>query len=364
MTAIYSDSQVIDLDWIPNLKFHDAIEVFHSFENYRDSAHSKKIAFTAHRLHCTYDRDCKVYQGFEDKIVKLSQISNLVFSLESELHNFHWQIWHHCHRPNVYWIQPGMVNDSDMQDHIIHWADFFKLNTNLYKKLSHKLDELTPYQSKPMMFDAMLGSIKPHRQFVYDSVIEHGLQDHMILTYGGRWNNNEFYAKDYFVWEPNCVPQQAIIGTADFVDYLGQVTPLSHVIPINVYNQTAYSIVCETDHDNTLSFFSEKTAKVLIARRLFVAFSGYKFLQNLRSLGFRTFDGIIDESYDQIRNDRERYTAAFEQIRWLCSQPQEQILAKIRPIVDHNHDLIMNTDWTLRAVTDVQQHVDQICMRS
>jgi hypothetical protein len=104
--------------------------------------------------------------------------------------------------------------------------------------------------------------------------------------------------------------------------------------------------VCETDHDNTLSFFSEKTAKVLVARRLFVAFTGYRFLHNLRQLGFQTFDGIIDESYDQIKNDADRYTAAFEQVRYLCATPQSQILPKIRSIVDHNHDLIMNRDWT------------------
>jgi hypothetical protein len=251
-----------------------------------------------------------------------------------------------------------MVNDSDMQSHIIHWADFFKLNTNLYKKLPQKLDLLNPYSVKPKYFDALLGALKPHRQFVYESIQANNLHDHVVMTYGGRWSNNEFYARDYFIWEPDCKPEQPIIGTADSVTYHGVSTPLSHVIPIDIYNQTAYSIVCETDHDNTLSFFSEKTAKVLIARRLFVAFTGYKFLQNLRTLGFRTFDGIIDESYDLIRNDLERYTAAFEQVKWLCSQPQDKILALIRPIVDHNHDLIMNTDWTRYAVQDVQRQID------
>jgi hypothetical protein len=77
-----------------------------------------------------------------------------------------------------------------------------------------------------------------------------------------------------------------------------------------------------------------------------VAFTGYRFLHNLRQLGFQTFDGIIDESYDQIKNDADRYTAAFEQVRYLCATPQSQILPKIRSIVDHNHDLIMNRDWT------------------
>jgi len=359
MIGIYSDSDIIDREWISRLRFPEAYQVYHSFDQYRSASHEKKIAFTAHRLHCTYDQDCAAYQGFEDKVVKLSEASDLVFSMESELHRYHWSIWHMCHRPNVYWIQPGMVNDSPMQEHIIHWADFFKLNAILYKKLPDKLAELRPYQEKPLYFDALLGSLKPHRQFVYDAVKRHNLEHKLIMPYGGRWKNDQFYAKDYFVWEPNCVPEQPIIGTADSVNYHGVSTPLSHVIPLDVYNRTAYSIVCETDHDNTLSFFSEKTAKVLIARRLFVAFTGYKFLQNLRSLGFRTFDGIIDESYDLIVNDGERYAAAFEQVRKLCDLPQQQILDLARPIVDYNHDLIMNTDWTQHAIQQVQQQVDR-----
>ena len=32
---------------------------------------------------------------------------------------------------------------------------------------------------------------------------------------------------------------------------------------------------------------------------LFIAFTGYKFMHNLRALGFETFDGVIDESYYQ-----------------------------------------------------------------
>jgi hypothetical protein len=319
-----------------------------------------KIAFTTHRLHCDYDANSRAYQGFEDKLIKLSENSLLVFSFESELHNYHWSLWNQCHRPNVYWCQPGFVNDRDnMDSHLIYWGDWFKTTTQLYKKLPNILDNLKPYQPKPRMFDALLGSPKPHRTFVYEAVQTHGLQDQFVLTYGGAWKDNDFYAQDYFIWEPDCEPEDKIIGTADWVRYHGQQCHLSQVIPQQVYNDTAYSIVAETDYDNTLSFFSEKTAKVMIARRLFVAFSGYKFLHNLKRLGFQTFDSVIDESYDLIQDGLDRYRAAFEQVKWLCNQPQQEILEKIRPIVQHNHDLIMQTDWTAYTSTRIQSLIDQ-----
>ena len=151
------------------------------------------------------------------------------------------------------------------------------------------------------------------------------------MTYGGNWQDDAFYAEDYFIWEPDCVPVGKIIGTADWVDYCGVRTGLSRVIPIQVFNDTAYSIIAETDYDNTLSFFSEKTAKPMIARRLFVAFTGYKFLHNLHNVGFKTFGNVIDESYDSCTDLQQRCDLALKQVEYLCTLDQEAVLAKIKP---------------------------------
>lgn len=358
MILIYSDSSIIELEWLPKITFPDTVQISHDFIKYRDTVADTKIAFTMHRLHCDHDIDCDAYKGFEDKINHLSAISNYVFSFESELHDFHWQIWQQCHHDNVYWVVPGQVNDSPMSNNIIFWGDWFKTTTLLYKQLPNKLAELAPYTIKSRMFDALLGSPKPHRDFVYNAVQENNLQDKFIIPYGGKWNDNEFYAKDYFVWEPGVeVVGNQQPGTAGPVTYYGVDTGLSRVIPLNVFNDTAYSIIAETDHDNTLSFFSEKTAKPMIARRLFIVFSGYKFLQNLRAQGFCTFGDMIDESYDVIKDDNKRYTAAFEQVKYLCTLDQQLVFEKINTVVEHNYNHIMNTDWTQFAANQINQIV-------
>jgi hypothetical protein len=353
---IYSDSQIIDLEWIPRLYLTTPYTICHSFDEYSASTEQLKIAFTTHRLHCDHDINCTAYQGFEDKINKLSAISQLVFSFESELHNYHWQIWEKCYNDNVYWIVPGNVNDNDnMNNHIIHWADWFKTTTLLYKALPEQLDSIKYNLPKPKYFDALLGSPKPHRDFVYNAVVENNLQDKFIMTYGGQWDDNVFYAKDYFIWEPGVeVVGDQQPGTAGPVKYYGVHTGLSRVIPISVFNDSAYSIIAETDHDNTLSFYSEKTAKPMIARRLFVAFTGYKFLQNLRNLGFMTFGNVIDESYDLIVDDEQRYTAAFEQVKSLCNRDQQEVYELIKPAIEHNYNLIMNNDWTMRSADQIR----------
>ena len=135
MIVIYTDSQIQDLEWIPLLKFPQEYRIEHSERAYLDCTADYKIAITTHRLHCDWlDPDQAAYEGFEEKIIRLSEASDLVFTLESELHDYHWTIWDQCHRSNVYWVQPGLVNDApDMRANMIYWGDWFKTTTNLYK---------------------------------------------------------------------------------------------------------------------------------------------------------------------------------------------------------------------------------------
>ena len=41
----------------------------------------------------------------------------------------------------------------------------------------------------------------------------------------------------------------------------------------------------------------------------------------------------------------QRFKLACEQITYLINQPQEEILAKIRPITEHNKRVMLATDW-------------------
>ena len=162
MIIIYSDSEVVDREWIPHLAL-DNISITHSLGEYLAGSATLKLAFTAHRMHLSYDEP-NAYKNFEHKVQQLSQHSDLVFCIESELHNYHWAMYDQCHAENVYWCQPGLVNDRPaMQQHIVFWGDWFKTTATVYKTLSDQLSELRPFAVKPQSFDALLGSPKSHR---------------------------------------------------------------------------------------------------------------------------------------------------------------------------------------------------------
>ena len=96
----------------------------------------------------------------------------------------------------------------------------------------------------------------------------------------------------------------------------------------------------------------------MLAKRLFVMFSGYKFLQNLQQIGFQTFGNVIDESYDQIPDNQQRWSAAFEQVKKLCNMDQQEVFEKISPVVEHNYSLLMNTDWDQHMINQVQRKIN------
>jgi hypothetical protein len=143
------------------------------------------------------------------------------------------------------------------------------------------------------------------------------------------------------------------------IQFAGITTNVSNIVPVDIYNNTCYSIVTETHFSSDFILLSEKTAKPLIAKRLFVMFAGPGYLAHLHRLGFQTFSDVIDESYDLESNNETRWQMAFEQVEYLCNQPQEAILQKIQSILEHNYNLFVGRDWNqeyeqaiVTAVTD------------
>lgn len=193
-----------------------------------------------------------------------------------------------------------------------------------------------PGRTKPKMFDCLLGKKRPHRDFVAYNYQSSNLQELFIYSY---------FKNDF---------QQGIWSNLPSIDYpstsgkaiMGKrLVPLSVLLPVDIYNETHYSIVTETTCSNFYSFFTEKIVKPIMAKRLFVVFAGKGYLSNLRRMGFRTFDAVIDENYDNIDCDYTRWEKAWRQVEWLCSQDPGVIVENIQPIVNHNYQLFRSTDW-------------------
>jgi hypothetical protein len=71
-------------------------------------------------------------------------------------------------------------------------------------------------------------------------------------------------------------------------------------------------------------------------------------LQYLRDYGFRTFDGIIDETYDTITNPRQRLDAVIQEMSRIAAldKSEKYILWKqLYEIARFNQGLFFSKDW-------------------
>jgi uncharacterized pyridoxamine 5'-phosphate oxidase family protein len=88
-------------------------------------------------------------------------------------------------------------------------------------------------------------------------------------------------------------------------------------------------------------FLSEKIFKPIIFFQPFVAFARPGTLKLLHSLGYKTFGEFIDESYDEIENDKERLLKAVASARAfinLSNSELKQLMIKMTPIFQHNYN--------------------------
>ena len=112
----------------------------------------------------------------------------------------------------------------------------------------------------------------------------------------------------------------------------------------DVYQDTWVSLITESsyfDYEYSV-FISEKTFKPIACMQPFIIVGSKHTLKYLKQLGYRTFDGFIDESYDDC-DDNDRFAAIIKSLEKI-KQIEDKIswLASMREILEHNHKLFLS----------------------
>jgi hypothetical protein len=110
-----------------------------------------------------------------------------------------------------------------------------------------------------------------------------------------------------------------------------------------------------SDYDQQL-FLSEKVFKPIVCFHPFIVLGNKGSLKELRDMGYRTFDGFIDESYDSLPTF-ERYDAIVESIKKIIAiKDKASWFESMRPILEHNYEnLKKNATKINPAVLRVEQ---------
>lgn len=351
MIVIYSDSNHVNEYWLPYLSTE--YQCYNSITEF-SNATGFKVAVTTCRYETHYDNN--IFKTVEERIECLAKVSDLIFVID---YNFYYNefdpLWQQFPQENIYWIVPGCLNNNlTVKDRVINYPGWFVGVAGLYRMIPELVGTVDPVLPKPLYFDALLGRPRAHRDYVYDAIINSDYSNKIVTTYLKSHDQMQSFLQNEFIWDKNCQPVTDLAGMQDMVMYHGVLVGLYTIIPIDLYNQTAYSIVTESTFDNRISFFTEKVAKPLLAKRLFILFSGAGSLKLLKKMGFKTFECVIDESYDNIEDFHERFAAAYAQVRRLCELNQEEVYNSIKDILEHNYNLLTQTNWDQQMINEVQ----------
>jgi hypothetical protein len=164
--------------------------------------------------------------------------------------------------------------------------------------------------------------------------------DDSILSYNSNqvaWNHRfaHEFNDDHDWFAKNCPILLDFNVAKNCVPFQDSLTTIS-----KWYNEYFIEIVSETDPYSN-KFFTEKTLKNFFLGKPFLLFSGKGSLQQLHSLGYKTFNPWIDETYDSY--------SGFDRFHMICKEIDRlanfsfnelrNIHQELMPIFSHNRSL-------------------------
>lgn len=244
--------------------------------------------------------------------------------------------------PRCYFWDSTMINHPRFFTYLWWFDNVKEINLHIGSR-----DKLIPPQEKnsDTAWDCLLGTPRAHRSLIRRLIETDRLQDYFL-----QGSNNSHHMTLHDDWLSGGDHE----NNSNFLIFQDKKTAnVASFVPYDIYNRTWYSIVTETRINGT-QFYTEKTAKPIFSGRVFVMFGPQYALACLRDLGYQTFGCVIDESYDSIADDQERWMTAWQQIKYLMFQNHRQIYHQCQPVLDHNFTVFMNTDWQKSMISQIK----------
>jgi hypothetical protein len=320
--------QFIDLHSLPNQHFEYTGE-YYTLHNYNLNNYDRKIAFIDTRIHNDrvvdnqdYKRDLQNRlqylnsQGFKFIMANpwesLDNIKSQVFIGGKKLKNldipFDYYIW----TGSTSWFWSFMYNK--------HINSNFNFDHNNKKFTALYLNKLA----------------REHRLNLFTKIKENNLLKNSLYTFLGLENPIRL-SKEYEL--PWCDPMQYPRWGLDQDLYE------------KPYNETVYSLISETNDTNNEIFITEKLWKPIIAKHIFVVYGNYQYLKKIKELGFKTFENIIDESYD---NEIEPINRINKIVK-VCQKLDDimywkELYQQTEEIREHNYKTFFNKELLSKTV--------------
>jgi len=229
-----------------------------------------------------------------------------------------------------------------------------------------KLPKVT--YSNDILFNCLLGGVGPQRTYMYYKLMDAELIDKHVVTYRATpkemllgnhlsrdfisantgllslvQENNLFKTKYGLLEKSTTELDDDFIRNQDELQGFYNHIPYCWYIPHKIYEHTNFGVCLETSTSNESIFITEKTIKYIAAGLPFISIGSSGLMSFLRQLGFKTFEDVLDQSYDEENNIKVKIDNVVELLRNLSFS--ESQWDKVKSICKHNQQHFFNTSW-------------------
>lgn len=205
----------------------------------------------------------------------------------------------------------------------------------------------------PKLYDFLFlnGRLRPHRKYLIDRLRQLGILDRAL------WTNLQSrvdmgWTSDLPIGSDECIrllPSKYEIERSqtylacdhsgkNFVKHeLFRDTWGDAIINPRAYVDTCFSVVTETIFDYPYTFRTEKIWKPMIMCHPFVVAANAGYYRDLQQAGFRTFDHLIDESFDLLDNNKDRADRIADVIKDICQSGSASFLQAAQEVCKYNY---------------------------
>ena len=125
---------------------------------------------------------------------------------------------------------------------------------------------------------------------------------------------------------------------------------------ITPYQKSVVSLISDTIFFKRQGFVSEKIFKPIMYLQPFLVVGPPYYLKEIRDMGFKTFDGFIDESYDKELDDKIRLEKIIKEIIRISNIPIELLLERLREF----EDVLLYNQMKLLSFNHLNTEVDTV----
>ena len=260
------------------------------------------------------------------------------------------------------------------------WATEFERMMQDYPKFTdHEIAVTLQNKIYDNKFLSFNGVWRPHRGAIVHILAAMGLIDKGIVSYnskGSYMNGNDTYEFLQQFLGYNEELKQLLESAESSLRKLDKIiidvdegTTVNTANILNtdkeLYENTYFSIVTETSiplkpfshhwnsNTDTGRILSEKIFKPVALRHPFLVVSNPKTLELFRSLGYKTFAPLIDESYDDEVDIAKRLLMITKEVNRLCELTPDEVesfLVEARKICDYNLEVMTNKEYFIHPL--------------